>query len=132
MVPPSPRRWSARPEPPHGDEDTAMAAQRIQTYAEFWPFYQREHLRPLTRWLHFAGTTAGLVCLGIGLVAGSPWWVVGSLIAGYGAAWVAHAFVERNKPATFTYPLWSLRADFHMYALMWLGRMPPPPVSRES
>jgi hypothetical protein len=37
-----------------------------------------------------------------------------ALIFGYGLAWMGHFFVEKNKPMTFKYPLYSLRADFQM------------------
>jgi hypothetical protein len=94
------------------------------SYEEFWPFYVSQHARPLTRWLHFAGTTLVLGCLTAAVFV-SPFWLLVAPFAGYGPAWIAHFLVERNKPATFRYPLWSLRGDFRMYRLMCLGRMDP-------
>ena len=93
-----------------------------KTYEEFWPFYVSQHLDRTNRILHFVGTTLVLACLGAGLL-GSPWWLAAMPFAGYGFAWAGHFFFERNRPATFTYPLWSLRADFRMYRFTWLGRM---------
>ena len=95
----------------------------MNSYREFWPFYVSQHLQPGTRALHFAGTTAFIVCA-LAAIATQTWWLllIGPAVA-YGIAWIAHLFVERNRPATFTHPLWSLIGDFHMYALMWQGRM---------
>jgi hypothetical protein len=95
-----------------------------RTYEEFWPYYVSQHLRPATRRLHFAGTTGVLACLAAAVVV-SPWWVPAALVAGYGPAWLGHFGFEHNRPATFRYPLWSLRGDFRMYRLMWLRRMGP-------
>lgn len=94
----------------------------LTTYEEFWPFYVSQHLDPTNRALHFVGTTLVLVFLVAGLLV-SPWWWAAMPVAGYGFAWAGHFFFERNRPATFTYPLWSLRADFRMYRFTWLGRM---------
>jgi hypothetical protein len=94
------------------------------SYEEFWPYYVSEHREPLTRVLHFAGTTLVLLAVGMGLTV--DWrWLLTPPFFGYGFAWVGHFFVEHNKPATFTHPGWSLRGDFRMFRLMLLGRMGP-------
>jgi len=95
----------------------------MKSFAEFWPFYVREHSRPLTRVLHAAGTL-GSTALLVWLVATARWrWLPLALLVGYGAAWVGHFFVEHNRPATFKHPLWSLMGDYKMVALMLAGRM---------
>ena len=105
----------------------ARIAERMtepRTYEEFWPFYVSQHLKPATQRLHFLGTTLVLAAL-VAAVLLSPWWALATPILGYAPAWIGHFGFERNRPATFRYPLWSLRGDFRMYRLMWLGRMAP-------
>ena len=97
---------------------------RLASFEEFWPFYVSQHSRPSTRALHFAGTTLVLGSLLAGVLV-APGWAVLAPFVGYGPAWVGHFFFEKNRPATFTYPLWSLRGDFRMYWLMLTGRMAP-------
>lgn len=92
-------------------------------FNDFWPYYLQEHARPATRAMHYAGTTLSVLLLG-GLTVSGRWWMIPALpLAGYGFAWVAHCFIERNRPATFRYPLWSLRADFRMWFRFLTGRM---------
>lgn len=100
-------------------------SQRIQSYSAFFLHYLREHAKPATRAWHYLAAMASLSVLGWALLVG-PWWLALLMpVAGYGPAWVAHAFVERNKPATFTYPLWSLVSDYYMTALWATGRLTP-------
>ena len=94
---------------------------RYSSFAEFWPFYLREHSKPRTRAIHYSGTSLVVLIAAAALLSGS-WWLLAAMpVAGYGFAWASHAAVERNRPATFTHPLWSLRADFRMWWL-WLTR----------
>jgi len=95
----------------------------IEDFGDFWPFYVGQHSRRGTRALHFVGTTLALVLLLGAVVFARPDLLAWALVSGYAFAWVGHFFVEKNRPATFRYPLWSLRGDFRMYALMWRGRM---------
>lgn len=92
-----------------------------QSFEEFWPYYVSQHVDPVNRWLHFAGTTAALAC-----VAASPLFpplLAAAPVAGYGLAWFGHFVIEKNRPATFGNPLWSLRGDFKMWGLMLRGKM---------
>jgi hypothetical protein len=99
--------------------------EKITSFADFWPYYLREHAQPMTRALHYIGTT---LVVGLGLYAlfsGRYWFFAAMPFAGYGFAWISHMLVERNRPATFTYPRWSLAADFKMWALWLTGRLGP-------
>ena len=91
----------------------------IKTYREFWPFYLEEHSKPLTRGIHFAGTALVFVALAAAIWTRNWWLLLLVPVAGYGFAWAAHFLVEKNRPATFTYPVWSLISDFRMF-FVWL------------
>ena len=98
-------------------------SRRFRDLDEFWPFYVSQHLSRGNRILHFWGTTCGLLWLAAGLATGRCWTLAAGLGNAYALAWIGHFFIEKNRPATFAYPLFSFRADFRMYALMWRGGM---------
>jgi len=96
---------------------------RFSSFAEFYPFYLSEHQNPTCRRLHFVGSSLALGCLLAAVVAANPWWIVAALGAGYGCAWLGHAFFEHNRPATFEHPFYSFIGDWAMYKDMLTGRV---------
>jgi hypothetical protein len=95
---------------------------RFRTFAEFWPYYVRLHSKRRTRLLHAIGSVVAIATLALGLAV-NRWFFLVALVAGYAFAWFGHFFIERNKPATFQNPVYSLLADFRMLFLMMAGRM---------
>ena len=86
-----------------------------KNYSEFWDFYVSEHSRPLTRMLHFAGTTLGIALLVFFIARGQWYFFPAFLIVGYAFAWFAHFVVEKNRPATFRQPVYSFMGDWKMF-----------------
>ena len=90
-------------------------SKRIQTLKEFYPYYLSEHKNGVCRLLHFIGTTLFFIFLMGAFLFHSMWFIAACPVVGYGFAWVGHFFFEKNKPATFKYPLFSLASDFILY-----------------
>ena len=98
--------------------------ERYQSFDDFYPYYLTEHQQPTCRRLHFLGTGGALLAL-VYVVGTASWRLVWApLVIGYGLAWVGHFFFEKNRPATFQYPLYSLRGDFRMFREILTGRRP--------
>ena len=100
-----------------------MAEKKYQSFEAFWPYYVSEHQNPLNRKLHFVGTLLALLSLGSFFTTGKKRYLGAAPILGYFFAWLGHFGVEKNRPATFTYPGKSLRGDFKMFWLMLQGKM---------
>lgn len=94
-----------------------------KSFADFYPFYLSQHANRTCRSLHFIGSTLVLLCIAEMFITGSAWWLVGMPICGYGFAWIGHFMFEKNRPATFQYPLYSLMGDWVMYWQLWTGKI---------
>jgi hypothetical protein len=86
----------------------------FHSFAEFYPYYLSEHSNRASRALHYVGSRLALL-FAISAVTLGPLWLLGAAgICGYAFAWAGHFFLEKNKPATFSHPLWSLMGDYKM------------------
>lgn len=96
---------------------------RIKTYREFYKFYLNEHSNKYCKLLHVTGTTLVLALVIAAVYYNSAKLLILVPVAGYGFAWTGHFFFEKNKPATFKYPLWSFISDFKMYYEIISGKL---------
>jgi hypothetical protein len=96
---------------------------KYKSFWSFYPYYLTEHGDAKNRALHFIGT-AGLIAILIAAIVFQKWWMLLLIpVCGYSFAWAGHLFIEKNKPATFTYPLYSLGSDFVMFWHMLTGQI---------
>ena len=104
-------------------EITLKHGVRFSSAKEFYPFYLTQHRNRTCRRLHFIGTTSALSLAAYALITGSYTLLPLCLVIGYGMAWIGHFFFEKNKPATFQYPLFSFICDFYLLRDMATGEI---------
>jgi len=92
-----------------------MPDKKYTTFKEFYPFYLSQHKNKTCRLLHIIGTTIIVFIVTYALISQRYLLLWLMPIVGYGFAWVGHFFFEKNRPATFTYPLYSLIGDWVMW-----------------
>lgn len=88
---------------------------KYKTLKEFYSFYLSEHNNRVNRGLHFIGTTLVIALVLFFAITQNWLYLILTPVVGYGFAWVGHFFFEKNKPATFQYPLYSLASDFILF-----------------
>lgn len=96
---------------------------RYATFAEFYPYYLTQHANRICRRAHFIGSSSAVAAVVQYLDSMNPWWILVALVSGYGGAWIGHFFFEKNRPASFTQPLFSFMADWKMWWQMLTGKL---------
>jgi len=100
----------------------AAPAKRFQSFQAFYPHYIKEHSNQTCRRIHVLGSALVLVILAVAIGTRNAWWLAAMPVVGYGFAWVGHFVFEKNRPATFRYPLWSLMGDWRLFLETVTGR----------
>jgi len=91
-----------------------MSEKKYKSLSEFYPYYLTEHSDTTCRVLHYIGTSL-FIGVVVWAIIDPVWWKFLLMpVLGYGFAWVGHFVFEKNKPATFQYPIWSFCSDFIM------------------
>ena len=100
-----------------------MGEHAFSRFADFYSFYLSQHADRTCRRLHFVGTSLGLLAVLHAFSTLNFWWLLAGLVAGYAFAWLGHYFFERNRPATFTHPLYSFMGDWVMFFQLCTGKL---------
>lgn len=95
---------------------------KFASFAEFYPVYLSEHSNRTCRELHFVGSTLALLCVVAAILTMNAWWLLAGVVSGYAFAWIGHFVFEKNQPATFRHPVYSLMGDWVMYWQMLTGQ----------
>lgn len=98
-------------------------SERYTSFAEFYPYYLQEHSNDTCRRLHYVGSLLVLAIVAYAIGSQQWLWLIAVPLAGYGFAWVGHFAFEKNRPATFQYPLYSLMGDWVMLKDALTGRI---------
>ncbi len=102
----------------------AVMNRKFKSYDEFYRFYLGEHSKASTRIFHCVGTLMGMGLL-VFAIAQRRWeFILWALLVGYGAAWISHFFIEKNKPASFKQPFYSFISDYRMLFDTLRGKLP--------
>ncbi len=96
---------------------------KFESFADFYPFYLGEHQNIVCRRLHFVGTSLVIALLAWTAWSGQALWLLLVPLVGYGFAWAGHFGFEKNRPATFKHPIYSLVGDFVMFKDILAGRI---------
>lgn len=95
----------------------------FNSFREFYPFYLGEHSDRRCRRMHALGSCLVIAVIVVAVATHNPWWLIGAPVCGYGCAWIGHFLFEKNRPATFRHPLYSLMGDWVMFADILRGRV---------
>ncbi|MFZ5657700.1 MAG: Mpo1-like protein [Pseudomonadota bacterium] len=96
---------------------------RFASFREFYPYYLSEHGHRTSRRLHFIGSCGVLAFVALAIVQRDARWLLAAPVSGYGFAWVGHFVFEKNRPATFRHPVYSLMGDWVMFRDILTGRI---------
>ena len=100
-----------------------ISESKFKSFKEFYPFYLLEHSKSLTKLLHAIGSILVIVVIIFSLYLNKWKGLFLAPIIGYGFAWISHFFIEKNKPATFKFPIYSFIGDWVMLKDIITGRI---------
>ncbi len=108
----------------HPTDTNHTDAVHFANFAEFYPYYLGEHRNAACRRMHFIGSLGVIGCLAMALATGDWLWLPAAVVCGYGFAWIGHFAFEKNRPATFRHPVYSLIGDWVMFKDICIGKIP--------
>ena len=96
---------------------------KYASFAQFYSYYLTQHRDRRCRRAHFLGSSSAIAALAQYIDSLNAWWLLVAVVSGYGGAWIGHFFYEKNRPASFSQPWLSFRADWVMYWQMLTGKL---------